>query len=399
MRRPNSIVGYTTALAFILAGCAINIEATDLSAVTVKTDRTVIEQELGKPDEVVEVHGFTVASYTYDKGFYKPAPSGGSAGSGGSSGGPYAGYALLGILLIAAVVLPIKHAVDTSEAKAQQKGRLAAIFDADNKLVFAGSLEESDAKISSLAELAAAYETSHLESAAALINLRDIALIPEQRKRLHERWFAARELEVESGDAESQYELAGLATEGADKIKWLRKAAAQGYTKAQFSLGAILLHGRSSLVDRKEAIVWLTKAAQAGNSDAQTELAKFSSIETKLTDADQGHLKAQLELAERYRYGRNVSRDLGQAIRLYVRAAVSGDDYAPYALGNIYADGEAGTVNANHAYMWYSIAARVSADDAEELHQRRRDLAKIMSPDDVTEAERLADEWTLTHPK
>ena len=66
LRRPNPVIGYTTALALILAGCAIKFEPTDLSAVTVENDRTVIEKTLSKPDEVVEAQGFTVASYKID---------------------------------------------------------------------------------------------------------------------------------------------------------------------------------------------------------------------------------------------------------------------------------------------------------------------------------------------
>ena len=77
MRRPKPIIAYTTAFALVLAGCDVNIAQTDLSAVTVANDRTEIEKALGKPDEVVEAQGFTVAYYDYDKGIFEPAPSGG----------------------------------------------------------------------------------------------------------------------------------------------------------------------------------------------------------------------------------------------------------------------------------------------------------------------------------
>ncbi len=63
MRLPNPIICYTTALALVLAGCAVKIDRTDLSSLTVENDRTVIEKTLGKPDKVVEAQGFTVASY------------------------------------------------------------------------------------------------------------------------------------------------------------------------------------------------------------------------------------------------------------------------------------------------------------------------------------------------
>ena len=63
MLRPNLVIVCAATLALVLAGCDVNIEATDLSAVTIENDRAVIEKALGKPDEVVEAQGFTVAAY------------------------------------------------------------------------------------------------------------------------------------------------------------------------------------------------------------------------------------------------------------------------------------------------------------------------------------------------
>ena len=291
----------------------------------------------------------------------------------GTQAGP-GGYAAVGALLIAAIVLPIDYAVRSSKARARQKGKLAAIFGGDEKLLFARILHESNPTSEKLTSMVASFQEAQSGNEDALIDLSKVTLIAGQEQIFLER-------AANSGSAEAQYRVSSLVTEYAQKISWLRKAAAQGHTDAQTDL------------------VWLTKAAEAGNSEAQSELAKLSSFETKLARAEGGDVKSQLELAERYRSGRNVPRDLAQAIRWYVRAAVSGDDFAPYALGNIYADGEAGVVNPSHAYMWYSIAARVSSDDSEELDQRKRELTDIMSPDKIAEAERLARDWLEKHRK
>ena len=47
--------------------------------------------------------------------------------------------------------------------------------------------------------------------------------------------------------------------------------------------------------------------------------------------------------------------------------------------------------------MWYSIAEAVSTDDTEDLRRRKHELAEVMSPDKIAEAERMAREWLEAH--
>lgn len=310
MRRPKLIIGYTTALAFILAGCAINIEPTDLSVVTVDKDRTVIEKALGKPDEVVEAQGFTIASYSYNKGIFVPAPRGG----GGSSGGGPGGYAAVGALVLA----PIAYAIRTSKASARQKGHLATIFDTDGKLLFAGSLDEPTSE--KLTSIAIRYQEAQSGDAGALIDLSEFTLIPDQKRTFLET-------AANSGSAKAQYRVANSATNDAAKIGLLRKAAAQNHTSAQIDLGKLLLYGSSEFVDRTEAKVWLTKAADAGESEAQTELSKLSSFETKLIRAERGEPEAQYALGNAYEIGEAVKPNPEEALNWWLKAAEAG--YAP----------------------------------------------------------------------
>lgn len=252
----------------------------------------------------------------------------------------------------------------------------------------------------SLKQVAGLYDQAQRKESAALAEIgRLLQLGPGEIGKV----FA----DVEIG---KRFKLA-LSTDDQDtQIAVLREFADQGYPPAQAELGKRLLHGQENSHDIERAKTLLYEAANAGDASARNTLERWEtqqelsrnrtrSLAEWQATADGGDVKSQLELAERYRYGREVQKDLGQAIRWYVRAAVAGDDYAPYALGNIYADGETGVVNPSHAYKWYSIAARVSSDDSEELDQRKRELTDIMSPDDVAEAERLAREWTQAHPK
>ncbi len=206
LRRPNSIIACTAALALVLTGCSINIEATDLTAITVENDMTVIEKTLGKPSQVIEAQGFTVASYTYDTGYSQPAPRGGGGGGGsgyGWCGGRGNGGTVIcvgAVLIILAIVVPIAYAVQTSEAKAQQKGQLAAVFDVDDKLLFAGSLEEPDPTTEKLASIADRFNEAQSGDAAALIKLSKVTLIPGQKR-------AFLETAASTGSAKAAFEL------------------------------------------------------------------------------------------------------------------------------------------------------------------------------------------------
>ena len=390
MRRPNLIFGYATAIALVLAGCAVKIEPTDLSAVTVENDRIVIEKTLGKPDQVVEAQGFTVASYTYDKG-YSEAPWLTLDKVVNAPGGHNYASTMLGLIL-GPILVPIAHASKTSKARARQKGRLAAIFDTDDKLLYAGSLEEPNPTSEKLTSMSARYREAQSGDAGALIGLSEITLIPGQKRTFIET-------AANSGSAEAQYRISSSVTEYAEKIGWLRRAAAQDHIGAQTDLGTLLLYGPDELVDRAEAKVWLTKAADAGNSKAQTELAKLSETETILARAERGHAASQVKVADSYRFGNEVPKNIGLAIRMYERAASAKDDYAAYALGNIYAGGEIGAIDLRRAYMWYSIAERLASEDKEELRRLKQEIAEDMTPAQIPEAGSLAREWLEAHPQ
>ncbi len=354
MHRPNPIIAYTTALAFLLTACSVKIEPTDLSAITVESDRTALEKTLGKPDELVETQSFALASYSYNKGFYD---GGGGGGFGSGSGGGSGGYTVIILLVILAMYLPIEYAVRRSKASARQKGHLVAIFDGDDKLLFASVLGQPDAKIKTLEELAAAYKASQTDDAAALLNLRHIALISEHDNRLYKRWYEVRKQQAEAGDAEAQHEIAILATEYVDKISWSRKAAAQGHKQAQTDLGTLLLYGPSNLVDRSEAKVWFTNAANAGDSYAKTELAKLSEFETNLAGSEREEPEAQFSLGNAYAGGKAVRTDQTQAVNWWHKAAENGYPPAQLKLASIYFFGDGVKADIVTATEWARKAA------------------------------------------
>jgi TPR repeat protein len=400
MLRPNLFMFCAATLALVLAGCDVNIEPTDLSAVKVESNRTTIEKALGKPDELVEARGFTVASYSYDKGYFAPAraPTGISRPP-STAGGGMAGA---GWLLITAVAAPFDYAARISEARPGQRGRLAAIYNADRSLVFSSFLEESASTSQTLDSMLARYIDAQSGDVEALVDLAKVALIPNQK-------LTFLETAANAGNAEAAYEVgkvyklaAGVEQDMAQALAWWRIAAGLGYVPAYVQLGNSYRFGIGVPRNIDVAKVWLTKAADGGSTMAQRVLFEMSGseqrLEALLARAEEGHSAFQVEVADSYRFGIGVPKDIDLAIRMYERATAARDDYAAYALGNIYAGGETGTVELSRAYMWYSIAEQVASDEDEELRRLKIETSKGMTSDQIAEAERMAREWLEAHP-
>ncbi len=76
-------------------------------------------------------------------------------------------------------------------------------------------------------------------------------------------------------------------------------------------------------------------------------------------------------------------------------AAGVGDEAENYfELGLAYATGHGEPVDYVRAHKWFNIAAMLGDQRARE---ERADLAEVMSPAEIAEAQRLAREWVLSH--
>src|SRR5215211_9144643 len=80
---------------------------------------------------------------------------------------------------------------------------------------------------------------------------------------------------AEAGDPLAEYVLAGRSAEKGDhvqELRWLTRAADQGYTKAQLKLALAYMVGSRIPEDYAEAAKWYTRAAQQGNAAAMGAL-------------------------------------------------------------------------------------------------------------------------------
>jgi hypothetical protein len=151
---------------------------------------------------------------------------------------------------------------------------------------------------------------------------------------------------AENGDAAAQaalgfrYELGMDAlVDGAQAVKWYRKAAEQGDDRAMSNLrrigalGFIYRPGMPVPADGPQAVKWCRQAAEKGNA------------------------RAQFNLGQMYEWGEGVPQDSAEAGKWYRKAAEGGEAAAQYKLGLCYCNGQGVKQNTAEAVKWWSLAA------------------------------------------
>ena len=117
--------------------------------------------------------------------------------------------------------------------------------------------------------------------------------------------------------------------------------------------------------------------------------------------AEQGDAAAQASLASMYYLGLGVPQDYVETLKWLRRAAAQGDASAQEVLGFMYSKGEGVPQDYVQAHMWFNLAAAGSsnAEVRAEALKNRISVAAFMTPDQIAEAQRLAQEWIAVHPK
>jgi uncharacterized protein len=106
--------------------------------------------------------------------------------------------------------------------------------------------------------------------------------------------------------------------------------------------------------------------------------------------ANQGDVKAQVNLGNMSANGLGVAQDYSDATRWYRLAADQGLASAQFNLGLMYDNGKGVAQDYVLALMWFNLAAGQGNEHA----VKARDLvAGRMTPDQISEAQRLVREW------
>ena len=140
--------------------------------------------------------------------------------------------------------------------------------------------------------------------------------------------------------------------DGVKAFKYLRQAASQGHTEAQYQLSVCYDRGIGVRKNITEAAKWCQMAAFGGHAKAQSEIGYCyeygQGVVRNIKEAvswyemasAQGNIEAKNNLAFCYQKGRGVHKDVKEAIRLYEEAAAGDHASAQYNLGYCYWYGE-----------------------------------------------------------
>lgn len=160
--------------------------------------------------------------------------------------------------------------------------------------------------------------------------------------------------------------------------------------------------------DFKVALPEFESLARQGNAAAQYNLAimhhkgqgvpqdSLIAIQWYRNAARQGHPGAQHNLGVMYGRGDGVNVDVEEAARWFHRAANNGHFKALMVLGTIYHEGEGVRKDNVEAYRWFKVAANLlqPGDLRDVALDSMRYLSKLMTPEEIEEAIKLAKEWS-----
>ena len=226
---------------------------------------------------------------------------------------------------------------------------------------------------------------------------------------------------AEDGNSEEQFKygkalLVGKAPLKQDKetaAEWLRKAAEQGYDKAQKLLGDCLLNGDGVAADAAAAVEWYRKAAEAGYRDAQKKVAECYANGTGVTEdkakayhyyelaaqggctdsmqilvdwclsgigtekseaaafvwieklAGTGDVSFQIRAADALEQGVGVEIDLARTAKWLRKAADQGDASAQYRLAMALTEGRGVAQDDAEAFEYFRKAAKQNVAEAQ----------------------------------
>jgi TPR repeat protein len=178
-------------------------------------------------------------------------------------------------------------------------------------------------------------------------------------------FFAAPVAAGQFEDAVAAYQKGDYAT----ALRLVRPLANQGNAGAQAVVGDMYFNGEGVPQDYAEAAKWYRLAANQGNAIGQKNLGFM------------------------YHSGRGMPHNDAEAVKWYRLAADQGYAGAQNNLGASYFAGRGVPKDYVLAYMWFNLAAARGFKDA----PKNRDLvARLMTPKQIVEAQKLTREWKPT---
>jgi TPR repeat protein len=258
---------------------------------------------------------------------------------------------------------------------------------------------------------------NHLARVLLLLLVGSAVQSPGQPTATVRKEFETLKARADKGDPEAQISLAfhyaegtGVARDPAKSAKWLRKAADQGVARAQCLLALAYANGQGVKQDKTEGARWLRRAADQGLAEAQFDLgmcyANADGVPRNAAEAatwyrkaaDQGLPDAECELGNCYLEGIGVPKDIPEGLKFTRKAAEEGFGQAQNALGLCYLKGAGVKKDYVQAYKWLALAAAKGDDRADDARINLASAERFLTPEQVSEAQRLAHEFKPGKP-
>jgi uncharacterized protein len=184
--------------------------------------------------------------------------------------------------------------------------------------------------------------------------------------------------------------------------EWFEKAAKKGNSQAQFRLAELYYYGKLGNSERSNCVHWYVGAAEQGHTAAEAAVGDIASefpnhelitptriVRFLLRSSEKGNLKAQFELARRYRYGDGITKDPGEAFKWMQRASQNHTHStrvsdAIYELGMMHENGEGTVKSPSAAWPLFRAAAFESPNAAYKVGRMYEEGSGV--PQDYTAA-------------
>lgn len=118
-------------------------------------------------------------------------------------------------------------------------------------------------------------------------------------------------------------------------------------------------------------------------------------FESSRDAALKGEAEAQFRVGRMYHGGVGVAQNYAQAAEWYGKAAEQGHSRAQNNLGVLYAQGQGVPQDYATAYVWFSLASAAAQEETKAALQL---LESMMTPAQIAEGKRRAEEWVKQHP-
>ena len=173
---------------------------------------------------------------------------------------------------------------------------------------------------------------------------------------------------------------------------------------ALFEVGNRLTDGNGVTADQKAAIAWYEKSSALGFAPATYRLGNIyekgigvqpdvaKAMDYYQTAAKAGNVGAMHNLAVLYATGNNGAPDFTSAAKWFTEAANHGVRDSEFNLAILFAKGSGVTQDLQQSYKWFGIAAK---DGDQDAAQKRDEVAKVLTADQLTKAKADVDGWKV----